>query len=283
MRESIHAYLAMLKSAGRSERTVSEYGNRLNYFRSNSNCRKLCNIILQDVHAFHDKLIRHKLKNSTRIAYMQTLRYFLKWAYRHGKVLVDLSANIEIPKLEETLPPTPLSYGEMKTILQLVQNSKRNRAIIELLYGCGLRKFELLALNTSDIDATACTVLVRGKGERQRLLPIGDEALEAVAQYLSGDKRNTKTAPLFVVNGQRMQGNVLSGLMERLSKKLNRHLHCHLFRHTFALHLLKGGADLAYVQALLGHESPDTTNRYLKLVNDELKAEYDRVMDEILG
>jgi site-specific recombinase XerD len=149
---------------------------------------------------------------------------------------------------------------------------------------------EVLGLNVGDVDSLEGTVFVRGKGAKDRLVPINPSALAALSGYFERRTvRLRKTTPLFTVHGfgteelGRFDENGLWALFRRLNRDFHRHVHPHLLRHTFAVHLLKNGADLRYVQALLGHESPDTTSMYLGLVKEELKRDYDRAIGIILG
>jgi len=209
-------------------------------------------------------------------------------------MLADIAPRIEIPKPEKSLPPTPLTHDEVLRLLALpsteTATGKRNRAILELLYGCGLRRAELLGLDFVDLDFDAATLLVRhGKGNKDRFLPVGDLALVALKSYLGARGRKLKPRdPLFVTRigtraEKRMSESDISAFFRVIRRRFHRHVHPHLLRHTFACHLLQGGADLRYVQALLGHESPDTTSGYLGLVKEEVKEAYDRAVGEVLG
>ena len=162
--------------------------------------------------------------------------------------------------------------------------------MLEVLYGCGLRRGELLGLNVGDVNFIEQTLFVdKGKGGKDRLLPIHHAALTAISEYLATrGGRPKKRSPLFVIHqsetaGKRMSRADLEAVFRGLNKRSQKHIYPHLFRHTFACHLLQNGADLRYVQALLGHESPDTTSRYLGLCKADLKKEYDRAVEVILG
>jgi site-specific recombinase XerD len=201
---------------------------------------------------------------------------------------------VEVPKPGKKLPPTPLRPEEMERLLSLCvpdsQLGKRNRAIVEMLYACGLRRAELLGLNVGDLDFRAGTVFVRGKGGKERLLPVYDTASKAVADYLSTRGGIlSKTEPIFAVHyrkdtqGKRMTEGDLAHVFRHVRKRFPKHIHPHLLRHTFACHLLQGGADIRYVQALLGHEFPDTTSKYLGLVKEDIKREYDLALEALLS
>jgi len=297
MKKSIREYLHLIESLGRSPKTIIGYHQRLGYFCEHCKRRRVRSIrrvTIELVRSWHDVLIGRGVSDHTRWAYMSTLRHFFRWCYSNGRILTDVADRMEVPKPGETLPPTALTLDEMEKIFTAIQTGtvtgKRCRAVLEVLYGCGLRKDEILKLNVGDVDAVSGTLFVHGKGSRDRIVPINETALESIADYLKercGKPR--KASPLFLLHGprekqqRRMDGNALSLMISRLAKMSSVHLHAHLFRHTYAVHLLRGGADIRYVQALLGHESPDTTSRYLGLVKAELKAEYDRALESLFG
>jgi site-specific recombinase XerD len=145
-------------------------------------------------------------------------------------------------------------------------------------------------LNVGDIDFDERTVFVRGKGRKDRLVPTHETALRSINTYLAArGGRPRKRSPLFLIHGcseharKRIDANTFARLFAKVNEKSPKHVHPHLLRHCFAVHLLQGGADLRYVQALLGHESPDTTSRYLGLVKHDLKLAYDRAVERILS
>jgi len=209
-------------------------------------------------------------------------------------MLSDISGQIELPQLDKKLPPKPLTQEEVGQLLALIKPntliSKRNYAILELFYACGLRISELVGLNIGDIDFHTEVVFVRGKGDKDRQVPIHRAALKRIANYLEerGGKPK-KRSPLFVAYSNRTKGETrlikaaIYGIFGKLNKRFHKHVHPHLLRHTFAVHLLQAGVDIRYLQLLMGHESPETTGVYLGLVKDDLKAEYDRAISGILG
>jgi len=158
-----------------------------------------------------------------------------------------------------------------------------------MLYGCGLRREELVRLNVGDVDFDEGRVFVRGKGDKERLLPVNAEALAALSAYLRlRDGGVRPGSPLFARHAaddgvaHRLENTTVNNIFHRLNKRFHRHVHPHLLRHCFAVHLLTNGADLRYVQALLGHESPETTSMYLGLVKEDLKRAYDAAVGSIL-
>jgi site-specific recombinase XerD len=295
MYAAMQEWLSYQATLGKSPKTIQTYAERLRYFRHYASSRKIKTVqalTVGLVRNYHASLLERKLKPSSRLAFMVTVKNFLSWCYERNRILSDIASRVELPAKEETLPPLPLAVEEIKTFLELVSTEtlagKRNRAILECMYGCGLRRSEVLGLNVGDIDFAGETVFVRGKGQKDRILPINSIALQSIAIYLQDrGGRPRKQSPLFITHtdeeneGKRLDGNNLDALFRYLNAGFHKHVHPHLLRHTYAVHLLQGGADLRYVQALLGHDSPDTTARYLGLVKTDLKKAYDEALARI--
>lgn len=209
--------------------------------------------------------------------------------------MADISESLlSQPRAEHRLPPTPLKLNEVLRIIRRLPQrtlvNRRNRLIFTMLYACGLRRGELIALNLADFDSDAGTLFVHGKGGRDRLVPIPLNLLRSVTRYIDA-RRGAGHAihphsPVFVTQGRpprRIGPQHVASLFRQINQRgLIRHVHPHLLRHTYATHLLRGGADVRHVQALLGHASPDTTSRYLGLVKDDLKRAYDLGIEAIL-
>jgi len=298
MRQQIHDYLAYLASINRSAVTLGCYELRLTAFRKyllTKKVKEIRNLNSNHVRGYHDELLKNKLKNGSIIHYRSAISGFLQWCYDHKLTLSNLAKKVELPQREQTLPPAPLTEEDIVKLFELVPlnsiTGKRNRAILEVFYGCGLRLSELINLNLGDVNATEETIFVKGKGNKDRILPINQMALQSIADYLQArGGKPKKESPLFVTHGivknqnnQRMTKENLHLMVFKLGRKLKKHLHPHLLRHTFACHLLLNGADIRYVQALLGHESPDTSARYLGLVKNDIKAAYDRAIEKLFS
>lgn len=296
----IRSYLQHLEALGRTPQTIRAYRQRLAVFSRHrrsigagpTDWRSLA---LDDIRDYHDKLIQRNLSTETIRSYIAAVQNLLRWADQHGQMPLgstDWIERIEMPKAHQKLPPTPLTVEDMGLLLRST-TGLRERAILEVFYACGLRRGELLGLNVGDIDFERQRVFVRGKGEKDRIVPIHPQALDAVARYLSKHAgRPRSRSPLFITAAEdgrkRLNANYLAQLFRRLRAKagvkgFHKHVHPHLMRHTFAVHLLQGGADVRHVQVLLGHESPETTSRYLGLVKDDLKRVYDRAIDSIIS
>ena len=291
MNEEVEKYLEQLYSQGRTETTVRLYRQMINYFIDYAQVRRVRawqDVSLKLLRAYQSGLIKRRLTPESQRGFLGPIRRFLKWAHRHELILEDFSTRIVLPPRGEILPPKPLSREEVAALLSLPSTTTltglRNRAILELMYGCGLRRGEFERLKMGDLDFNAATLLVHGKGLKDRVVPVNDPTLTAVQTYLSrrGGALSPKTA-LFVVTSKReekaVNGLIIANLCRWLSRRMKCHVYPHLLRHTFAVHLLMGGISLRHLQELLGHESLDTTARYLGLVKDEIKAAYDEAME----
>lgn len=241
-----------------------------------------------DLDAYLTTLAERRLSVGTMQGTAWTLRVFGQWLLAHGLVLRDPTLDVRVPDPdEEPLPPAPLSEAQVAVLFDLVGQTSvvdlRIRAHLELLYSCGLRSAEAVALDLSDVDLEARTVLVRdGKGGGTRLLPLLAPALAALSAYRAL-RRDLLHGPdtgalLLHTTGRRLPIHVMQTWMRRASGRLGFRVHPHLLRHSVAVHLLRRGADIRAIQAFLGHADLDTTKVYLRLVPGHLRADYDAAM-----
>ncbi len=225
---------------------------------------------------------------SSRKTAASALRRFGRWLRDAGKVLRDPAADLRLPEPdEEPLPPAPFTEEQVAAVFATVGRSSvvdlRNRLHLELLYACGLRSSEAVALDLGDIDLEGRTVLVRdGKGGKARMLPLLAPTLNAAADYLAL-RRELLRGPdhgalLLGVSGKRLPVCSMQGHLHRLSATIGFRVFPHLLRHSIAVHLLRRGADIRYIQQFLGHEDLETTKVYLRLVPGQLRADYDKAM-----
>jgi integrase/recombinase XerC len=227
-------------------------------------------------------VLHRKNQKSSIARKLSTLRSFFKFLQKNGVVETNPMAGLRTPKREKTLPVV-LSADEIFALLDSIEPNAllaaRNRAMFETLYSCGIRVSELTGLNVFDLDPAAGSVRVMGKGSRERIVPVGKKALEAVRNYREQLRAATGNGPLFL-NAQRRRLTARS--VARILKKLaaacgiEAPLSPHALRHTFATHLLDAGADLRSVQELLGHRNLSTTQRYTHVSMDRLMETYDK-------
>jgi integrase/recombinase XerD len=215
---------------------------------------------------------------------LSTVRTFHRFALREGLVTDDPTAGVVRPRLPRALPH-PLTVEEVTAIVEAPGDATpvaaRDRAILELLYGAGLRISELVGLDVDDVDLEDAAVRVFGKGSKERLVPIGRMARDAVAAYLTRGRPALATgrsrAALFLnARGGRLTRQSCSRLLDahRTRAGIARVVTPHDLRHSFATHLLEGGADVRVVQELLGHASVATTQVYTLVTTEHLRAAY---------
>ncbi len=215
---------------------------------------------------------------------LAALKHFFRHGAKSGQRTDDPASSLPTPKREHFLPPH-LSVDEMFGVLDGIQGasptSRRDRAILELLYSTGIRVSELVALDWRDIDRHAEVVRVLGKGRKERVVPVGDTALAAIADYRSrwpASRRRDQDAVFLNARGTRLTTRSVARIVERWVAKASTRMHAspHAFRHSFATHLLHAGADLRAIQELLGHATLSTTQRYTHVDFDRLAAVYDK-------
>lgn len=239
----------------------------------------------QAVDAWVASLRRDGRRGSTLARKVAALRGFYRWAQREGLIERDIVSLLDTPKAGSYLPDV-LAIDDVERILDAPGADDiglRDGAMLELLYACGLRVSELIGLDTDRVDLPHLWVRVIGKGNKERRVPMGEEARERLHRYLNGP-RATWTArrptPAVFVNtrGKRLARESVwrmvrlradaAGVTQRVTP--------HTFRHSFATHLLEGGADLRVVQTLLGHASISTTQLYTHLTGERLREVYAR-------
>jgi integrase/recombinase XerC len=234
-------------------------------------------------------LSEHAYEKTTIVRKLATIRSFFKFLIRKGYVEQNPIAEIRTPKVDKRLPHF-LEVNEVEKLLNAPQGAsfqaKRDRAILETLYSTGLRVSELTGLNLSDVDPTSEVIRARGKGRRERVIPIGTFALRAIQEYLDirtavladQAQANMPDSPLFLNRfGQRLSSRSIRKIMDKYIKVtgLNMKTSPHTLRHSFATHLLNRGANLRLVQELLGHKHLSTTQVYAHLTTRTIKNAYD--------
>ncbi|MGE5397830.1 MAG: tyrosine recombinase XerC [Chitinophagales bacterium] len=244
-----------------------------------------------------EKMINHKsvreylthlqingLNRSTMARKLASLRSFVKYLCREDILDNNPIATVATPKREKKLPRF-LYDNEMTVLLEAPDlsswNGCRDKAILEVLYASGVRVSELVSLNLQNVDTRNAFIKVTGKGNKERIVPLGDKACEALNEYISGPrinllKKNNKAERAVFLNrfGDRLSArsirNIVNQYVDQIA--LNQKVSPHVFRHTFATHLLNGGADLRSVQELLGHVKLSTTQIYTHVTSERLKA-----------
>jgi integrase/recombinase XerC len=238
------------------------------------------------IREFLGRLHGNRNKRSSVARKLATVRSFMKYLSREGAIKCNTAKTVASPKQEKRLP----DFLGKEAAVQLVEApearsvlGKRDRAILELLYAAGLRVSELVGLDLGDIDPGERLLRVLGKGSKERIVPFGEKAAEALGGYLSARQeltgmRASGDAVFLNARGGRLTtrsiGNIVDRHMAGLAQRLK--IHPHTLRHTFATHMLDAGADLRSIQEMLGHESLSTTQKYTHVSLDKLMEVYDR-------
>jgi integrase/recombinase XerC len=239
------------------------------------------------VRLFMSKLRDRNYCKSTVARKLATLRSFYKFVVRREYAGTNPVTPIRTPKQEKRLP----KFLDIEQIEKLFSNcdtsvllGARDRAILEMLYSTGIRVSELVALNIADIDLGSSVIRVRGKGKKERVIPIGPGAVKAVIHYLDLRRGSLQTAKhdpeaLFInKHGQRLSTRSVRRKLDKylLEAGLDLSVSPHTLRHSFATHMLQRGADLRSVQEMLGHQSLTTTQIYTHLTNENVRQEYEK-------
>jgi integrase/recombinase XerC len=216
---------------------------------------------------------------------LAAVRGLFAFLLREGVIRVNAARLVRTPKAPKRLPDVP-SPERVNTLIDDVGGGKmerphpaRDRAIFELLYGCGMRVSELAGMNLEDIDRTAGWVRLRGKGRKERQTPLPRQAAEALERYLAERPVvREESAVLLNHRGRRLTARGIHGIVKLYAKYLagDSSLHPHSFRHAYASHLLSAGADLRAIQELLGHARLSTTQKYTQVSLTDLMAVYDK-------
>ncbi|MEA3432281.1 MAG: tyrosine recombinase XerC [candidate division WOR-3 bacterium] len=249
---------------------LTEFADWLGEFAKITNVRRISR---RNVRDFLGSLARYGYERSSISRKTSSLKSFFKFLVRENIVNINPAVDIKYPKLKRKLPSF-LSIEEMNKLLD-DNLSKRDRVIIELIYGTGMRASEICSLNTKDVDFANETVRVMGKGRKERILPLTRKAKDAIRDYLS-PSRNKNTSLLLNKFGKRLSQRSLQRIVGKYIRAVADVTHSspHTLRHTFATHLLDRGCDLRTVQELLGHSSISTTQIYTHITPERLKKIY---------
>ena len=237
------------------------------------------------VRSFMGYLYEKKYSSTTMRRKLSTLSSFFRFLCREGYVKNNVANTVPAPRMQNKLPAY-FSVDDMFRLLQLPQGESflpvRDRALLELFYSCGLRISELVGLTIENTNLKSRTIKVLGKGGKERLLPLGRQCVDALKTYLNARMDKTRkpgTDQLFL--NHRGAGITVRGVRKVVDKYIKQGnfaggVSPHSIRHSFATHLLEGGADLRSIQELLGHSSLSTTQKYTHLTLDRLSETYDK-------
>jgi len=231
------------------------------------------------------ELHTHALSPVTIRRKIAALRSFFQFLLKRGLVDFNAAKLLRTPKVPKTLPRV-MSEDTANNLIDQIDNGKfekpfpeRDRALFEILYGCGLRISELCGLDLPDLDLSENWMLVRGKGRKERQVPIGQSAVAALLRYLEVRSPQSEERGLFVnFRGKRLTDRGARGIVDFYARMIAQDpsIHPHSFRHAYATHLLTDGADLRAIQELLGHAQLSTTQKYTQVALNDLLAVYDK-------
>ena len=213
---------------------------------------------------------------------LAAVRTFFRFLLRRGIIAKNPAELIATPKREQRLP-FHLDIDQATTLVEAPAVGEkyvlRDRAILEALYSCGVRVSELTGLNIGDLDLQGGMVRVMGKGGKERIVPVGSRAVEAISAYLAERGELSGNGPLFInTKGNRINRRSVARIVDNHVMRIAafKRISPHVLRHTFATHMLEGGADLRAIQELLGHASLSTTQKYTHVGIDRLMEVYDK-------
>jgi integrase/recombinase XerD len=285
--EQITAFLNYLRvEKGLAKNTVESYGLDLHKFCRflKQKGRRLTEVGPVDVREFVVRLDGERLQSRTIARHIVSLRQLFLHLQRDGVVSSNPTEHLESPRAWKVLPKY-LSQSEVETLLEAPEEGTplgmRDRAILEMLYGSGLRVSELISLRAADVNLEVGTVRTVGKGNKQRIVPLGKHGIAAVERYAASSRGlllRSRQVPWLFVNrrGSRLTRQSIWLLLARYGKQkgLRKRITPHLLRHTFATHLLARGADLRSLQMMLGHADISTTQVYTHVVTARLQEIY---------
>ena len=279
-------FLDSLRRENASPHTIRNYESDLRQFAAHLPPAPLTEEVdLAILRDWVSTLFKDKQMAATIRRKVASLRAFFRYEMRQGRTLTNPAKLLILPKLPKTLPKVPTAE-QVNNLVDAVDNNdldrpfpKRDRAIFEFLYGCGLRIGELEGLNIEDIDTSEKWILVRGKGRKERQVPYGSKAAEALAKWLPERQAPAAERAVFVnYRGGRIRARSIRKIVALYANLLagDSSVHPHTLRHAYATHLLSDGADLRAIQELLGHAQLSTTQKYTQVALTDLLAVYDK-------
>ena len=293
MDDAIRSFMTFLElERHASHETVRNYASDLRQFQTfmtaespSAQVFDLATARIESIRAYLHWLDRKREKSTSMARKLASLRSFYRYLQREGIVGLNPAEAIRTPKQPKHLPRV-LSKDDAAALMEFpagqTGSSLRDCALLETLYSTGARVSELVGINLDDLRGSEGLVHLRGKGRKERIVPIGEMALEAIHNYRASLKPSAishqLSAPIFLnLRGKRLTTRSVARIVARYSNRLaGGSVSPHTLRHSFATHLLDEGADLRSIQEMLGHASLSTTQKYTHLATDQLLAVYDK-------
>ncbi len=266
-----------------SENTKKSYENELKKFNQYFSKQNIKSISKKEIERFisFEKKVGHESKSIAHL--ITTLRSFYKYLELENQIKENPMTGISLPRVKKTLPNV-LSVQEIDILLDINLKDKysyRNKAMLELMYSSGLRISELIGLNLQDLNLNMNTIRVMGKGNKERIIPIGDYATKYLKIYIEEyrqlfQKKRINDILFLSSRGEKMSRQSFFKIIKKiaLEKNIQTDFSPHTLRHSFATHMIENGADLRSIQELLGHSNISTTQIYTHISNHILKENY---------
>jgi len=285
---AVSDFLRHLREKNSSAHTIKAYAGDLESFAAYCGSRDWKRIDHIAIRGFLSQLYEKGLSKTSVARALAAVRSLYRWLAQEGVVEQNPAKLVATPKLPKKLPRVP-TIEEMNSVLdgqmpEIAAFPERDRLMLELLYGCGIRNSELTGINVDDVRVSAEAILIRGKGKKERYVPFGDSVKAALSAYLPMRQttltETRKNTPALLINQRggrlttRSVGRIVKGIA--IAKGLSPDVHPHTLRHAFGTHMLEEGADLRAIQELLGHERLATTQRYTQLSMKHVLQVYDQ-------
>jgi integrase/recombinase XerC len=287
MRKHIFDFLTYLRNERNvSSHTLRGYLSDLEQLSTFLGDKELSAVDHQTLRRFIAHLMQGEVKKSSIARKLSAIRSFFRYLNREGILTNNPARLVATPRREKRLPAV-LTADDALRLMESPNSKKpkdhtmvlRDRAVLETLYSTGIRASELIGINQEDIDHHSSLIRIRGKGRRERIVPIGNKAQAAIDAYLNCSSRIAETTAVFIgPSGKRLTARTVQRILENHRKKLGLRQKAspHTLRHSYATHMLESGADLRAIQELLGHASLSTTQRYTHVNLDSLMEVYDK-------
>jgi integrase/recombinase XerC len=286
--KAVADFIRHLCEINASQHTIKAYRGDLSLFAVYAGSRGWKQIDHVAVRGFLSQLYEKGLSKTSVARSLAAVRSLYRWLAREGVVEQNPAKLVSTPKLPKKLPRVP-TIEEMNSVIdgempEVATFPERDRLMLELLYGCGIRNSELTGINLEGVGLSAEAILIRGKGKKERYVPFGDAVKAALVAYLSERQKLLTTigkrsdALLINRRGGRLTTRSVGRIIKKIAvaKGLSPDVHPHTLRHAFGTHMLEEGADLRAIQELLGHERLATTQRYTQLSMKHVLQVYDQ-------
>lgn len=286
--KAVSQFLRSLRERNASAHTIKAYAGdlqNLSLYVGSRSWRSIDHVVIR---GFLSHLYEKGLGKTSVARSLAAVRSLYRWLAQEGVVQQNPAALVSTPKLPKKLPRVP-TIEEINTVLdgempEVAAFPERERLMLELLYGCGIRNSELIGINLDDIRLSGEVILIRGKGKKERYVPFGDSVKVALTAYLPArhqliaERRKNTLALLINNRAGRLTTRSVGRIIKRIAvaKGLSPDVHPHTLRHAFGTHLLEEGADLRAIQEMLGHERLSTTQRYTQLSMKHVLQVYDQ-------